>query len=50
MVAAEEEVAVSVALLAFTETAAVQTALQTAFLAYLVGHKVVDGLVAELAG
>ena len=50
MAAAEEEVAVLIALFAFTETGAVQTTLQTAFLAYLVGHKVVDGLVAELAG
>ena len=50
MAAAEEEVAVLIALFAFTETGAVQTTLQTAFLAYLVGHEVVDGLVADLAG
>ena len=49
MTAAEEEVAILIALLAFTETGAVQTTLQTAFLAYLVGHEVVDGLIADLA-
>ena len=50
MVVVKEEVVALIALLAFAETAAVQTALQTALLTYSVGHEVVDGLVAELAG